>query len=252
MDMKGFKFVAAEDGTTIAMDEMGPIAVYAPDGIRFTVTMGEDGKPTLVIGDDGMPVPMMDGDNMVIVDVVSATFLNLDGTPEVEEEDMMQTIMSYLATAESVLWPEGEVTSKFMKLLSSDMAIHSAALTDVKDKLDAINGLLDEGEGTLREKSETAVETGVDFVGGILSAALGKIGDNDNFPQEIDESTGLIRIVGEVGKFLQNFDTFAAKMTGQTVEDRNNKMVRHFVANLDSLMENVLALADIRFADEEA
>lgn len=143
-------------------------------------------------------------------------------------------------------------------LFSEEDTVRNDALTKVGNSISNIDTLVEKVTPGLKDTSESVA----DLLGGILSGLLGRMDAGDPsapFPDIIDGSTGLVRILGEIGKFLSNFDMFAEKMTGVT---RDGKMVKAFVANLDLLMENALtyiegalmskADADAAAAAEEA
>ena len=143
-------------------------------------------------------------------------------------------------------------------LFSELDTVRNAALTKVGNSISNIDALVEKVTPGLKDTSESVA----DLLGGVLSGLLGRLDTSNptaDFPDVIDGSTGLVRILGEIGKFLSNFDMFAEKMTGET---RDGKMVKAFVANLDGLMENALtyiegalmskADADAAAAAEEA
>lgn len=121
-------------------------------------------------------------------------------------------------------------------LFSEDESVRGPALAKVSASITNLDTLI----GSITPGLQNTSETVADMFGGILSGLLGRMDTSDPtaaFPDIIDGSTGLVRVLGEVGKFLSNFDLFAESMTG---EARDGKMVKAFVANLDGLMENAL------------
>jgi len=221
------------DGKTIQSDEFGAIVINAQNE---RINFGENG-----------PVVGLDGE----VELITVNGEVVTYAPE-DEGMSLESVMAMLPMIESYLWPEQEGNPVIMAAFAGE----PQAVSMVQDKLGVFAMLVDNGPDGLREKTESLAQKGVDFLGGVMSSILGNIGataDGEgeiDFPTEIDRSTGLIRIVGEIGLFLRSFDNFADSMAPNL--ERENNMVELFVVNLDKLMRNAIALADISFTDEEA
>ena len=153
-----------------------------------------------------------------------------------------------VAMAENMLGlPAGTV----MGMLSSDEETRTNSINAVVGVLTNVNTVIN----SLRPGIENSSATVIDLVGGLLSTVLGRLGetiDADNnpipFPDIIDGSTGLTRILGEIGKFLKNFDLFAESITGEV---RDNEMAKLFVRNLDNLMGGALSFLNIMGEPQE-
>lgn len=147
-----------------------------------------------------------------------------------------RTVLTLAAAAIPFLGIIGLDAVALNNLFSDDDATRAAALEKVGNSVSNLDTLIE----TLTPGLQGTSESVADMLGGVVSGLLGRMDASDPtaaFPDIIDGSTGLVRILGEVGKFLSNFDIFAEAMTGET---RNGKMTKAFVANLDGLMENAL------------
>lgn len=220
----GLTAILEADGKTVREDNFGPIVVNAQNQ---RVMFGANG-------------PLMGNDGEIML-------IEVDGNPviflEAESSGLsLESIMALLPTIEGFLWPEMQGEPVIMKAIAGD----AAAVAMVQDKLGVFGVLASSGPEGLRDNAESLTQKTVDFVGGIISSALGNIGVSDDgeamdFPTEIDRSTGVIRILGEVGLFLQSFDTFAKKMA-PNYDRPDNYMVELFLRNLDALMASVVDL----------
>lgn len=115
------------------------------------------------------------------------------------------------------------------------------ALNGVPEAEEALRGKLDQLSnfvGSLQAPLTSATDKITGLAGAVFSFVLGTLptGSLDNFPNAVDESTGMLRILGEIGNFLQNVDALAAKMIGQSVEERAQHLVRIYVSGLDSML----------------
>ena len=138
-----------------------------------------------------------------------------------------------------------------MGMLSADDDVRNQSIAAVTGVLTNLNTVVN----NLRPGIETSSATVMDLLGGLLSTVLGRLGqtvDADGnaipFPDLIDGSTGLTRILGEIGKFLKNFDLFAESITG---EARENEMAKLFIRNMDNLMGGALSWLNLLGDPEE-
>jgi len=162
-------------------------------------------------------------------------------TPEMLEA-MLNDGMKYVAIIEPML---GLEEGTFMGALQGNPESEEA----IRGKMDQFSSFVASLESPLT--SATDKITGV--IGAVFSYTLGAlpVGTLESFPDEVDQSTGIIRILGEIGNFLQNVDALAAKMTGQTVQERAQHLVKIYVAGLDAMVEAGVASAVSMLANDE-
>jgi hypothetical protein len=147
-------------------------------------------------------------------------------TPEMLQGTLEQ-MMAYVGVIEPMLGlPQGTVMG----------ALHGnpEAEASLRGKLEQLSSFV----GSLQAPLTSATDKITGLAGAVFSFALGTLpaGSLDNFPNAVDESTGMLRILGEIGNFLQNVDALAAKMIGQSVDERAQHLVRIYVDGLDSML----------------